>query len=53
MFNTIQISIICIAAVEVVALLQGHNGIILTSTIASMVGLATYEFGKVRARKEA
>ena len=51
MFNTIQISILSIALVESIALLMGHNGIILTSTVAAIVGLGTYEYGKTKGGK--
>ena len=38
----LAIAIICITALEIVALLKGINGILLTAVITSIVGVLAY-----------
>ena len=38
-----MVAILAVVALEIVALLMGHNGVILTGTLAIIAGLGGYE----------
>jgi len=42
------VAMVCITALEIVALLKGIDGALLSTVIAVLAGLAGYKFGKVQ-----
>ena len=46
-----EVAACCIAVVEVVALLKGVDGVLLTAAVAALAGLGGYTFARSRSRK--